>query len=443
MKSLALFCELSMLLPITIVRPFIGVILWAWISFMNPHRLVYGGIALVVPWALLIFLGTMIGCLVAREPKRFPVNAVTVLIAMFLVMISFTTIFALAPWGDVLNKYSTVFKTFLFLLVMAALLTDRQRIHAFIWIMALSLAFFGIKGGAFTLLGGGASRVWGPDSSMIHDNNHLAVGLLVSMPLLNYLRMESRYPLIRYGFAAAMVLTLFGVVGSYSRGAFLALGAVSFYLWLKTPQKIISGVFILLLVGGAIAFMPESWVERMHSIQDYQEDPSAMGRLEIWRVAWLMAVNRPLFGGGFYATYTQPVVDLFAQGVGARAVHSIWFEVLGEHGFPTFFIWVGINVAGWVYARRIIKQATGVPSLEWCVNLAKMSQVSMIAYFSGGSFLSLCYWDYYFAILVAVSATYEHVKATLRPRSREPRIAVSAIAAKRALAGQPAALTPP
>ena len=94
-----------------------------------------------------------------------------------------------------------------------------------------------------------------------------------------------------------------------------------------------------------------------------------------------MAVARPLVGGGFFATYSQPVVESIRAGCGmSRAVHSIWFEVLGEHGFPTFFVWVGITIAGAVYARRIIRQATGVPGLEWCVNLAKMAQVSMIAY---------------------------------------------------------------
>ena len=126
-----------------------------------------------------------------------------------------------------------------------------------------------------------------------------------------------------------------------------------------------------------------------------------------------MAVARPLVGGGFFATYSRPVVEQFAPGAMPRAVHSIWFEVLGEHGFPTFFVWVGIIIAGAVYARRIIRRATGVPGLEWCVNLAKMAQVSMIAYLVGGSFLSLSYWDYYFTILVAVSAVYEHVTATL------------------------------
>jgi hypothetical protein len=117
MRSLALFCELAMLLPVTLVQPFVGVILWSWISFMNPHRLVYGGIARAIPWALIIFICTMLGCFIAREPKRFPFNAVTCFIMAFLVMISLTTVVALAPMDQVLAKYLTVFKAFLFLLM--------------------------------------------------------------------------------------------------------------------------------------------------------------------------------------------------------------------------------------------------------------------------------------------------------------------------------------
>ena len=44
MRSAGLFLELLVLLPIVLLRPFVGVILWSWISFMNPHRLVYGGV---------------------------------------------------------------------------------------------------------------------------------------------------------------------------------------------------------------------------------------------------------------------------------------------------------------------------------------------------------------------------------------------------------------
>jgi probable O-glycosylation ligase (exosortase A-associated) len=425
-RSAALFLELLVLLPVILVRPFVGVILFSWMSFMNPQRLVFGGIGTSLPWNVIIFFCIIVGCAAAREPKRLPINAVTVQIALFLILINFTTIFALAPWAVLEPRWELVSKIFLFLLVTAALLTNRERIHALIWIMALSLAYFGIKGGVFTLLGGGADKVFGPEGSMIADNNHLATALLVSMPLMNYLRIESKHAIIRYGFLAAMVLTLFAVVGSYSRGAFLALGAVAAYFWLKTSSKLISGMLLVIALALAFTFMPEHWVERMSSIGNYQADASAEGRLQVWHAAWLMATARPLVGAGFFATYWQPVLDQFVPGMRTLAVHSIWFEVLGEHGFLTFFVWVGITIAGAVYARRVIKRATGVPGLEWCVNLAKMAQVSMIAYLVGGTFLSLSYWDYYFTLLIAVAAVHEQVAATFGSPSRG-RFALNAL----------------
>jgi probable O-glycosylation ligase (exosortase A-associated) len=412
-RSLALFLELLVLLPIVLVRPFAGVVLWSWISFMNPHRLVWGGVALMMPWAMIIFFATIVGCVMSREPRRVPINAVTVLVALFLLMITATSTFALAPWPDVEAKWESVSKVFLFLLLTAALLNSKERIHALIWVMVVSLAFFGIKGGGFTLIGGGANKVFGPPSSMIFDNNHLATALLVCLPLMNYLRLESSHAIVRFGFVASMVLTIFAVAGTYSRGALIALLAISAYFWLQSPNKVISGTLVVVSLALAITFMPPSWLERMHSIGEYQRDASAMGRLEVWHVAWKMATSRPLTGAGFYATYSQPVVATFVPGAETRAVHSIWLEVLAEHGFPTFFVWFGITVAGAYYSVRTIRLAKDTPELQWCANLARMSQVSIIAYLTGGSLLSLAYWDFYFTLLVTVAAVHQHVKAAV------------------------------
>ena len=41
------------------------------------------------------------------------------------------------------------------MLLTAQLLTSKERIYAMVWIMALSLAYFGVKGGGFTVLYGG------------------------------------------------------------------------------------------------------------------------------------------------------------------------------------------------------------------------------------------------------------------------------------------------
>jgi putative inorganic carbon (hco3(-)) transporter len=252
--------------------------------------------------------------------------------------------------------------------------------------MVLSLAFFGVKGGAFTILSGGSSRIVGPPSTMIEDNNHLAVGLLVTLPLMNFLRLHSAHRVVRAALTAAMVLTLFAVVASYSRGALIALASVAVLFWFKSQRKLLYGALVFGIVAGAVSFMPQGWVERMHTIQSYQEDGSAEGRLTMWHTAWLLATARPLVGSGFYGPYSRVVVDQVDPSSPARAVHSIWFETLGEHGFPTFFIWIGITLAGVVASRRIIRSARDRPELAWCADLARMAQVSILAYLVGGTF---------------------------------------------------------
>ena len=412
MRSLAFFSEMLVLLSVVTIRPYVGILLWSWISFMSPHKLLWGPGA-NLPWAMLTIVVLVIGCVTAREPKRIGWNPTTVLIAAFMLCISLTSVAAMAPMDEVVHKWSAIMKSFGLLIITAAFLTSKERIHALIWIMVLSLAYFGIKGGAFTVVHGGANRVLGPPETAIGDNNALAAGLLVVLPLMNYLRMQSQHLTVRIGMAAMMLLTLFSVVGSYSRGALIGLLAMSVFLWAKSKHKLAAAIVLPLVVGSVIAFMPPEWMARMHTISHAEATDSGETRMAIWHVAWVMATHRPLTGSGFMGPYDWSVVNQFVPGAEARAVHSIWFEVLGEHGLITFFVWLGITVSGFVAARRIIKSASDVPDLAWCVDLAKMSQVSIVAYCAAGSFLSLSYWDFYFTILVAVAATHEYVRQSL------------------------------
>jgi probable O-glycosylation ligase (exosortase A-associated) len=404
MRSMLVLCEMALLLPMVAVRPFVGVLLWEWISFMNPHRLVWG-VASDLPWAAMVFCVTILGCVLAREPKRLPLNATAILIVLFMALISLTSVVALAPPADVMEKWSLVFKTSLFLLITMALLTDRYRIHAVIWMIVISLGYFGVRGGGFAIMTAGDYRVFGPPSTMIEDNNHLAAALLVTLPLMNYLRMQSQDRIVRLALAMAMVLTLLSVVASYSRGALLGLGAMALMMWLKTSNKLASGLVIGIVLAGAITFMPPSWSQRMATLNTYDADESATDRLTMWDTALRLALARPLTGAGFMGPYTRSVVDDVNPDSPARAVHSIWFEVLGEHGFPTFFVWLALTLVGVINGSAILRAAKGVPYLKWACDLARMTQVSIVAYLVAGSFLSLSYWDVYLTILVVIAAT--------------------------------------
>lgn len=405
----------GLLLLIAMARPFVGVLVWSWISFMNVHRLTWGA-ASAFPWAVLAFGATLVGCIVAREPRGFRPNAMMVLLAVLAVAITLTSFVALAPAEAVWSKWDRTIKILAGVLLTAALLNARWRIHALVWLIVISIGYFGIRGGVFTILTGGAHRVLGPPGTTIEDRNHIAVALLFVIPLMNWLRMHSQHAVVRLGLAASMVLTLFAAIGTQSRGALVAMVAVAGMLWLRTRGKLVSGIAILLSLVAVVSFMPQSWVDRMTTIEHYDEDASAMGRLRIWEAAWRIAVSRPLTGGGFRAVYFQDIVDGYAPGVRARATHSIYFEVLGEHGFIVFALWLAMIVLGALYTRRIIVAARGRPDLAWAADLARMSQVSMVAYLVGGAFLSLAYWDVFWTLMAVLGATH----AMLRAEARAP-----------------------
>ena len=412
---------------LAVYRPFAGIMLWSWISFMNLHRLTWG-FAATQPWALLAFAGTVAGCVMNREPKRLAINAVTVLLVVFFLCITITSLTAIGTQAVVWDQWERNLKIIVALLLTASMLDSRLRLHAMVWLMVVAVGYFGVRGGMFTLITGGSFIVLGPPDTMIADRNHLAVALLVVLPLMNYLRMHSRHQIVRYGLAAAMVLTLFSAIGTQSRGALVAMVATAGLFWLRSRGKLITGIATVVAVAGVLTFMPASWTERMSTIRTYEADASAMGRVEIWRAAFALAVSRPILGGGFRAIYNQDVVNAVAPGVVARATHSIWFEVIGDHGFLVFGVWAGIIVAAAIYTIRITRLADGRPELRWAADFARMSQASLVAYCVGGSFLSLSYWDFFWTLCVVIAATHALVAKTVEEQ-----------AGRRAEAGNPVA----
>ncbi|MCS6854611.1 MAG: putative O-glycosylation ligase, exosortase A system-associated [Elioraea sp.] len=411
LRSIAFSAIVLPLLAVTASgKPFVGVLLWSWVSFMSPHRMMYG-FASDIPWAMITFLVTLVGCLMAREPRRLPRDAVSVLLVLFAIGVSLTSLVAISSPERVFARWDKVMKIIAGVLLTRALATDADRIHALLWMMAISLGFYGVRGGGFTLLTGGGNRVLGPRDTMIADRNHLAVALLFVLPLMNHLRLQSKHAIVRLGIVAAMVLTLFAAIGTQSRGALVAFVCAGFVLWLRSRGKILSGLSIGLVGAAVLAFMPESWEERMRSIIDYQDDASAMGRVRIWEASLRIALARPLTGGGFQAMYEQWIVDRYLPGVLARAAHSIWFETLGEHGFIVFAIWLGILIAGFLYAARLVRLGRANPRHAWVETLGRMSQVSLVAYAAGGSFLSLQYWDGYLTLVSLLTAAHQLVAA--------------------------------
>lgn len=263
MRSLLLTILILALLPSAFITPFLGVLVWSWVSFMSPHRLVWG-IGDALPWAVIVGSVGIAGWLVS-ERRRIPMDATTVLLALLAVLYTISTYYSLVP-DQSWVKWEAIMKEFVFFFITAALLTNRVRVHALMWIMVISISFYGIKGGVFTLLTGGNYRVWGPDLSEIADNNQLAAALVMTLPLINYLGRQSKNDLIRFGSRLSMGFCLLSVLASYSRGAVIALAAMVLWLLRHSKHKLLATVVIGVTLASAVTFMPSDWLARVASI---------------------------------------------------------------------------------------------------------------------------------------------------------------------------------
>lgn len=413
MRDVVIFGIIFGLVPLMIKRPAIGALVFMWISLMNPHRLTYGP-AYDFPFAMMVAVITIGAILFSREPRNYPSTPVTVLLVLFMVWITITTLFAISPPWVVNQEWSRVIKTLLMVAVTIMVIQNEADLKKMIWVLVISLGIFGAKGGLFTLATGGTYRVLGPAGSYIAENNSLALALVMAVPIIWYLRLQAQKRWLRYGLTAMAGLTMVAAAGSYSRGALLAGAAMMGFLWLKSRNKISTGVVLLMLIPLVWLAMPEQWHARMSTIDEYQSDGSAQGRFNAWYFAMEVAKTHPL-GGGFMV-FNPAMFRIYAPNpTDFHAAHSIFFQVLGEHGYVGLLLFLSIIGTAWVTANRIIKSVRNHPELKWASDFAAMAQVSLIGYIVGGAFLSLAYYDYFWYVVAALVVTQRIVVRKLKP----------------------------
>jgi len=290
-------------------------------------------------------------------------------------------------------------------LFMLLLLTNRERIDLAVVVVVLSICFYGVKGGLFTILSGGQHMVLGPPRSFISGNTELGFALVITVPLLWYLRSVATGRWIKLGATAAFGLCLISILGSYSRGAFLALAAMVFFLWLRSRGKFITGLAAAAALIVGLMLMPEQWFDRMASIQNYEEDRSALGRINAWWFAFNLANDHPFVGGGFRAFAPEIFLKYAPEPEHFRDAHSIIFEVLGEQGYVGLLLFLGMGLATFVAAWKIERAVRGREDLSWAASLARMCQVALVGYLVGGAFLGLAYFDLPYTVMAIVVAT--------------------------------------
>lgn len=400
MRDLVLTLFLVVLAPAALRFPFVGVYLWVWLSLMNPHRLAYG-FAQDLPFNMVVAVLTLLGAVLSSDKLNLKLKPLSILILAFSAWITITTIFA--PTPEMTNPlWSRNIKTMLLLMVIIAVITNRVRLEGLIWITVISLGYYGIKGGGFMVLTGGNYIIFGPSASMIQDNNALALALIITMPLMNYLRMHTDHKLVKLGLLGAMLLTLAAVLGSYSRGGLVAMAAMLGYMWLKSRAKLATSMMAMVAVIAALVLMPQKYMDRMNTIDDAMEDTSFRGRLDAWEVA-IGTANDHIFGAGFDGPRQAVVWNQYLPEATPRASHSIYFMVLGEHGYIGLMLYLALCFAAWRNVARVMSLTRDKPELLWARDMATSLQIAMVGFLVGGAALPMAYYDG-FLIIAAMGA---------------------------------------
>ena len=435
MRDLAFALMLLAALPLALARPFNAYLLWGWTGLLAPTTYFYGWMAgnrvnfvCAVLTLVLLALG--------RVPWRdYQFNKV---MWLYLWLAAHATLaFLLAYAGNPYNDqyFEFLIKGLLFCLVMPFFVRERVHFHAILIVIALGLGVHGVLNGLKTVASGGGHNMLGPAGTMLADRNHLSTGLALVLPVLFYLQSYTVNRLIRLGYLGAFCVVVLAILGGGSRAGFIAVSVVGLWLILTSRRK---GMALVLVVGAVLAFLafaPEDITSRLSSIKEADEDSSFMGRVIAWKISSAIALENPVFGGGFHAVQVQAIWDQFKMSPGllgflnlpvpefsAKAAHSIYFEVMGDIGLVGLGLFLFILLRA-LWSRQAIKRMTiqlGAP-YQWARDMADMLMLAVLAYMVGGASVSLGYLEVIYMVVMLMELLRVHVARALAAVARESK----------------------
>jgi putative inorganic carbon (HCO3(-)) transporter len=399
-------------LPFCFLEPYFGVLMWSWVGYFSPHRYTYG-YAYHFPVAMVIAVPTLAGLIFTKKLNKGIFTREAIVLAMLWIWMAITLGYASAEpkfAGHVqegIAQFERISKILLMAWVSILVVNSKKRMKYLYLVTAISFGLLAIKAVAFGLKTSGGSRVWGPPDSFITDNNDMALALNMSLPILFFLARDEENPRLRLFLRFMFVCSIASVILTYSRGGLLGLAAVILYLAVYSRRKVLAGVMLVSSVLLVFTFAPTKWMDRMETIRQGSLDETAKERIVTWGFAWNLAQDYPITGGGLQAFPDVPLFQAYQPeplpgGYQAASAHSIYFQMLGEHGFVGLGLFLLLLGFTWSATRAIRKRAVLVPSIRWMIPYSHMLEASLIAFMVCGAFLGRPYFDLFYQLIASV-----------------------------------------
>jgi O-antigen ligase len=329
------------------------------------------------------------------------------------------------------NNFAAYFTTRIMLghlviaLALSWLVATRPSLQRISWAWLLIMGYVAVYG----ILHGGS----GP-GAMLGDENDMALACATAFPFA-FFGLQRLTGRARWLCAAIAGLLVVAIVVSFSRGGFVALVVVGVYCWWASKHKVRSVVLVILTAALVMVAAPErgrtgeSYVDRLRSMFNTDEG-TAEGRQFLWRAATNMWRAHPLVGVGggnfpFLVGQYQPLdfdkPEYLERDWSGTVTHSLYFQVLAEHGLAgisllAFIMWMHFRTL-----RRLRLQTAAQPGLSAEARrdiemYAGALGGAVVGYCAAAAFLSVAYYPYlwYFsAMAVGLEAVVQKEIAAL------------------------------
>jgi len=392
--------------------------LYLWIAYFRPESWAWSGVFASLNLSFLAGVFLLVRTLFS--PVRFRLDARNGLLLLFLVDSLISSI--AAPHADISLAYLREFaKTVVVSYLLSVMITTEADFRLIVTVIVMSLGFeAGKQGWAQLILNPGAKNDNGVP--FLGDNNLVAVGMAMLLPTVGALAATST-GWWRRGFQFLSIGVLYRAVSTYSRGGLLAVSAVgAMYFW-RSPNKVRTLVAIAIAVAVIVPVLPQAYWDRMSTItaSGDERDDSQASRLHFWRVATNMANDRPLVGVGHRGYERSYNAYDFSNGqyLTNRAVHSAWFGIFAEVGYPGLAIFIAIFASSWWACRRTRRLARRGEITESLGRFAIGLESALVAFAIGGAFVSYHYNEmlwHFFALTMALEQVAAGQVAARVPR---------------------------
>jgi putative inorganic carbon (HCO3(-)) transporter len=398
--------------------PFVATLGYVWVDTFTPQNIAY--IVLnQLPVAMIMAVVALGSYLLFDRRSPPPLSAETLLMVAMTIWVNTTMIWAVAP-DQAWEKWDWAVKTLAFASFIPLVIRSRVQIEAFAQTYVFSLAAnfvpFGLK---VMISGGGYGQNLGLSgngaNTGLGEGGLLSTACLMAVPLALHLSRHSQLiprmkllPLPYWIIAGLAVVT---AVGTYERSALIGMVVLAAYMWVRSRHKFAFGIVTAVVAVLVVYTTSSAWNTRVSTIGDYAQENSALTRILVWRWTLEFTATHPL-GGGFQSFFINHIEFPPADGLPdliqfGRAFHSIYFEMLGEQGYPgvaMLFLIVGITL---YKLRRIAKEARANVDMEWVSSLSDALQSGIVVFLACGAFVGIMFqpmfW-YFIAMSISLNA---------------------------------------